>query len=406
VWTAISVGDDETAADAATGLVWLAGQFHRSLPEAQRWAELASVSATRIGDPTQLALIDNALGSAQLHAARYDEALASFERALARIRDEPGAISQAAVLHHNIAKAWFDRGDLARARAALEPAIVSLAATLGESHPRVVAMRGTLAQILGAGGDHAGAVALFQAEVEALRLAMGEDAIALAHARTNLGVSLGRLGRLEEAIEVTQQALAAFERAGDEGGATTCLGNIAGDLLELGIHDAAAARFELALTRLERMYPDGHADLVYPLVGLGRVRLAQQRFDDALAAFTRAEAQVADAPGELGHVRGLALEGRAQALTALGRDDEAVGVAEELVRITRASGDSGPDELPLSLLQLAQVLVRLGRFDDARSAADEAATLAGQRGLGELEQAAQRERLQAEAGSAGGHSGR
>lgn len=393
LWTAIGIGHDETAVDAATDLAWLAGQYDRSLPDAVRWAELARASLRRgaHADPFALVRIDNALGSAQLHAAHYDEAIATFEGALARVADDPGAVSVRASTRHNLAKSWFDRGDLARARSTLEPAIAELAATLGEEHPRVMAMRGTLAQVLGAAGEHARAVELFKAEVEGLRRTMGEDALAVAHARTNLGVSLGRAGRVDEAIAVTELALAAFERAGDDGGAATCLGNIADDLLAQGIHDAAATRFQRAVELLERMYPDGHPDLLYPLVGLGRVRMAQHRFADALASYERADALVAKLPGSSGHARGLALSGRAEALVALHRDRDALAVLAEQVEVVRTAGDAMPDELPLALLQRADQLHRVGRFAEARRDAEEARALAQTHGIDELRVAAEAE---------------
>ncbi|MBX7084472.1 MAG: protein kinase [Nannocystaceae bacterium] len=392
LWTAIAEHDDVTAAEAATELTWFAGQYQRSLPDAARWAALARASAARSADARTQVMLDNALGVAQLQAGQHDDAVASFERALAGIGEAPDQISLTANVRHNLAKSWFDRGDLARARALLEPSIAALAGAIGDQHPRVLEMRGTLGQVLGAGGDHARAAALFRAEVEGLRQVMGDDALAVAHARTNLGVVLGRLGHDDEAIAVTEQALASFERAGDLGGASTCLGNIADDLLQQGIHDAAAQRFERALALLERLYPEGHADLVYPLVGLGRVRMAQQRWADALANFERADAVIVDSHATSGHVRGLALEGRAQALEQMGRITEALAVVELLIAITRDARDVGPDELPISLLQQAQLLLAAGRKTEAVTVAEEAMALTTAPELAELHAAAEQTR--------------
>ncbi|HWB74755.1 MAG TPA: tetratricopeptide repeat protein [Nannocystaceae bacterium] len=383
LWQAIAIGHDEAAAAAATDLAWVAGQYDRSLPDATRWAELARASLQRAGraDPIDAMQIDSALGLAQLQTAHHDEAMASFERALARVADDPDAVSPRADAQHNLAKAWLERGELAKARAVLEPAIADLASVLGDDHPRVATMRGTLAQVFGAAGEHARAVELFTAEVEGLRAAMGDDALAVANARTNLGVSLGRMGRMDEAIAVTELALAAFERGGDDGGAATCLGNIADDLLQQGIHDAAASRFQRALALLERMYPEGHPDLLYPLVGIGRVRMAQHRFAEALASYERADGMITRVAGSSAHARGLALDGRARALVALGRNDDAGVVFDEQIAVLRAATDALPDELPHALLQRCELLRNAKRVADALRDCDEALALTNAPGL-------------------------
>jgi tetratricopeptide (TPR) repeat protein len=378
LWTAIGVGHDEAAAEAASGLVWVAGQHARSLPEAQRWSALALATLRRVGseDPNDFVQVENALGAALQGAAHYDEALLTFERALARVADDPDRVTRAATMRHNIAKHWIDRGELGKARDVLEPAIAALAEVLGSDHPRVVAMRGTLGQVFGASGDHARAAELFRAEVEGMRIALGDDAPAVAHARNNLAVELGRLGRADEAIAVTELALAAFERAGDESGAATCHVNLGDDLLARGDDDEAKVHFEEALRRFERVYPDGHPDLLYPLVGLGRVGMAQKRYDDALASYQRADRIMLASEDPSGSARGLALEGIGAALRALGRRPEALASIAQQIEVLRAAGDVAPDELPFALSQHARLLCELGRFDEALRDADEARRLA------------------------------
>ena len=394
LWQAIAIGHDEIAVDAATDLAWVAGQYDRSLPDAVRWAELATASWQRAGhaDPIAALEIDNALGIAQLQTAHNDDAMASFERALARVANQPDAVVARADARHNVARAWFERGDLEHARAVLEPAIAELVGVLGEHHPRVATMRGTLAQVVGSAGEHDRAVELFEAEVASLRAAMGDDALAVANARTNLGVSLGRAGRTAEAIAVTELALTAFERAGDDGGAATCLGNLADDLLQLGINDAAAARFGRALALLEGIYPEGHPDLLYPLVGVGRVRMAQHRFAEALTSFERADAMIVRVIGSSAHARGLALDGRARALVALGRHKDAAAVFDEQVVVLRAASDALPDELPHALLQRCESLRGANRFDEALRDCDEALALTTAPGLELLHEIAVDER--------------
>jgi tetratricopeptide (TPR) repeat protein len=358
LWTAIGVGHDETAAESASSLVWLAGQHGRGFDEAMRWGELASASLQRAHweDSSAFVQLENAVGAAQINAAHYDEGLTTFERALARLADDPLARARASTLRHNIAIQWLDRGDAQRARAVLEPAMAELEPIVGRDHPRLVAMRGTLAQVLGTAGDHPRAIALFREEVEGLALAHGDDAIQVAYARSNLGLELGNVGQIEESIAVIERALATFERVGDDSGGATAMLNLAQLYLDSGAYDAAVPRFERALAMLERAHPDGtHPDLAHPHVGIGRVRLASGRFAEAIESFERAERLAREGHGTV-RVRGEALAGKGGALLALGRPNEALAIAAEQIAVMAAAGDAEPGDVPAAIAQHARVL--------------------------------------------------
>jgi eukaryotic-like serine/threonine-protein kinase len=374
LWLAIAAAHDEVAADAASNLVWVAGQHQHSLPEALRWSELAHASLRRGSRDgvRELVQLENAVGAAYEDAAHYEEAEQTFERALARIADDPAMLIRVATLRNNLAKHWVDRGELGRARAILEPTLAQLAVALGDEHPRVVAVRGTLAQVLGASGDHAAAIELFRGEVESLTRALGDDSLAVANARVNLGVALSDVGRDDEAFAVTELALAAFERLGEAGHASTCLSNLGSSLYKRKIYDAAEQRFARAVELLEGAYPDGHPSMVEPLVGIGRVRAAQGRFDEALASYERADRLLLAAHSSSAHTRGLVLEGKGTALTMLGRSSDALVVIAEEIEMMRGGGDIEPDELALALRHHAYVLQGMARFDEALPEIDEA----------------------------------
>jgi eukaryotic-like serine/threonine-protein kinase len=401
LWTAIGVGHDEAAVDAASTLVWVAGQHDRALAEAQRWGELAMASIRRSHSTNEheLVLLENALGASLINASKYDEGLATFERALARIADDPTLTAKAGTIRHNIALQWMDRGEFGRAREVLEPTIAELEPILGRDHPRLVSMRGTLAQVLGSVGDHERAVALFREEADGLALVFGEDAIQVAYARSNLGVELAAIGRSDEFIAITEEALATFERLHDWTGAATSLGNLGGEYLDKGAYDAAAARYERALEALGHAYPDGHhPDLAHPLVGLGRVRMAEGRFADALATFERADRIVRESQSPSTRIRGQALGGESDALVALRRLDDALAAAREQVEVIRAAGDVGPTDLPTALRRHAHVLCELGRFAEALEQADAAVALLAERPPDGVAAGLQLERARALAG--------
>jgi len=360
LWTAIGVGHDEAAAEAASSLVWVAGQHERALDEALRWGELASASLRRAHneDPHELVQLENAIGAAQINAAQYDAGLVTLERALDRIAGNPTGNSGGGTIRHNIAILWLERGDHERARAVLEPTIAELEPLLGRDHPRLVSMRGTLAQVLGTAGDHRRALALFREEVEGLALAHGDDAIQVAYARSNLGLELANVGERAESIVVIERALATFERLGDDSGAATALINLAQEYLDSGAYDAAAPRFERALALLERANPDGkHPDLAHPLVGIGRVRLAGGRFAEAIESFERAERIAREGHGTVVRIRGDALAGKGAALLALGRTAEALDAAREQLTVMAAATDASPEDLPAAIRRHTEVLL-------------------------------------------------
>ena len=367
VWLAIEIGHDEAAGDAAIALVWSSGRQAITIEDALHWGELARVELTRRGgDPrAELVRLEHGLGAAQDTAARYDDALQSYARALAIAEADASMLVVAATIHASIAKLYGDRGEVVRARAELEPAITTLEPILGHDHPQLSSMRGQLAMFLDAAGEHDRAVEVFTEVVEGLRLAMGDDAPRVATARINLAVALNHAGRKEESLAMNELALANLAASGDSLSAATALGNLGLEYLRRGIHDAAQERFERSLAMLGRLYPPDHPELVVALIGLGRVRLAQSDHQRAIDLFDRAEAIVGAAQGPWARLRAIALEGRGHAELAAGRTDAAEATLIEQLEIVRRAPDVAPGDLPGALRDLAALRRTQGRHADA-----------------------------------------
>jgi tetratricopeptide (TPR) repeat protein/tRNA A-37 threonylcarbamoyl transferase component Bud32 len=384
LWTAMGVGHDEVVVEAASSLVYLESQHEQSLVAALRWGELASATLRRkhSEDPHEYVRLENAIGTAQVNAAKYDEGLATFERALARIADDSASVARAGTIRHNIAIQWLERGELQPAREVLESLIADLEPVLGKDHPRLSAMRGTLAQVLGSTGENERAAELFRAEVDGWRLAIGEDSLQVAYARNNLGVVLSQLGKSQESIEVTELALKSFEREGDASGAATALVNLAEEYKMHGAHDAARSRFAQALELLEKLYPDGkHPDLVSAILGLASVQMNQGRFAEALVGFERGDKIIRESEEPNSRTRGRALAHGGEALVELHRLPEALGKFATQIEVYREAGDVLSGDLPQALKQHAHVLCELDRCAEALGELEEAAALARAAGL-------------------------
>ncbi|MBL8945640.1 MAG: serine/threonine protein kinase [Myxococcales bacterium] len=374
VWLALELGHDEAASEAAIALLWNAGRQAVTIDEALRWGELARAELARRPDAPRIDLVqlEHGIGAAQNTAARYDDALHAYARALAIVGDDPNLVVVEGTIHASIAKLHQDRGQVARARAELEPTIARLEPILGHDHPHLSRMRGLLAMIFDAAGEYERAVEMFTAVVEGLRLAMGDDAPRVAYARINLAVALDHAGRDDEALAMTERALASLEAGGDSLGTATAIGNLGLDYFERGIHDAAEQKFERALAMIGRLYPPDHPEQVVAIIGLGRVRITQGRYDAAIALFDRAEAIVRAAHGPDARLRALALEGRGKAEAAAGRLDAAEATLLEQVEILRRAPDAAPTDVADALRDLAKLRRQQGRPAEAAALEAEA----------------------------------
>ncbi len=224
--------------------------------------------------------------------------------------------------HCNLAMAYVDAGDLARAEASFRAAI----AMAPSYEPPYV----SLAVLLSDRGEYEAALALLH---EAVAL---QDASAPAH--YNLGIVLARLGREDEAVESYRRAL---ERDADFADPAYNLGNLA---LRRQDHAEAERWFREALSRR----PD-HVRSNFNLAGLllarGETQAAQAHARRAFeAALVQAREAVAmGRPGDAIESYGLAIHANPAAadvhvklatlLRDMGRREEAAAAAAEALRL-------------------------------------------------------------------------
>ena len=215
----------------------------------------------------------------------------------------------------------------------------------------------------------------------------------LAGSLNNLSIRLADLGRREEALAASQEAvtirqeLAAARPDAFRPDLASSLNNLSADLADLGRREEALAAIQEAVTirrELAAARPDAfRPDLAISLNNLA-VRLASLgRREEALAASQEAvtirRELAAARPDAFRPDLATTLTTLAVRLGQLGQDEGALAAAEEAADIYRELARARPDAfrpgLATSLTVLAAGLAGLGRREEALSAIEEAVTI-------------------------------
>lgn len=327
---ALRLKGDLVAADAAgtraLGLLpvgstaWCAAAGERSLL-LQRLGRRTDVErlGSQLLDATALQGADDALTMARLRAA-IAVTRSGDENLAARLAQ---AAESAVAPSGPVTRAW---GHALRALSALKAGrrgdYLEAANACRACHLQVGDTRSALEQSINLGSAYVELGAFERAE-EMLRSALEEaERLGLSHAaagaRHNLGLALGRLGRIQEAIDEERRALAVFQAEDRrlEGGTRASLALIA---MWGGAWDVARLEAQRGLEHLREVAPP----LVpVALTVLARAALADGDVDDALQKIQQARAAV-DEHGGVEFVEGLLRLTVVEALLAADRDADA-----------------------------------------------------------------------------------
>jgi class 3 adenylate cyclase/tetratricopeptide (TPR) repeat protein len=186
-----------------------------------------------------------------------------------------------------------------------------------------------------------------------------------AYALRGIGCVHAECGDTAQARALHTEQLEIARRLGASIWIADALANLGRDLLLAGELAAAAALLEEAVATAG----DCGEKIVIPLLSLGELALRRQRPDDALAAVERFRLV-----GRGHHVFGVEVARiEAAAWAALGRHGEAVAALREVIRAADAV-ETRPTRW-LAGLDLAEALSTLGRREEARHAAGEVCAL-------------------------------
>ncbi|HEX5984056.1 MAG TPA: adenylate/guanylate cyclase domain-containing protein [Solirubrobacterales bacterium] len=178
-------------------------------------------------------------------------------------------------------------------------------------------------------------------------------------------------GDLDAAAECFERALRLALEADDPETASWIRSNQAGLLAMQGDVEAALAVARRNCELTERIGEVFSRSLA--IANLAWAQIAAEEFEDALESIEEADRIYREAIKVGGEMEGWRAQLRAQALTGLGRTDEAIEAAEWAARISRERGLRW--SLPLSLLALGRALNAAGR-EGAAEALDEAERVA------------------------------
>jgi tetratricopeptide (TPR) repeat protein len=212
----------------------------------------------------------------------------------------------------------------------------------------------------------------------------------LATALSNLGAMLWGLGRREEAVTATEEALGILRRLAAarpdafEPHVATALNNLGLLLWGLGRWEEALAAAEEALDILRRLaaaHPDAfEPDLAQTLNNLGADLSGLGRQEEALTASEEAlgirRRLAAAHPDAFEPTLATALDHLGAMLSGLGRWEEALAATEEALGILRRLAATRPNafepHLATALINLGVRLSGLGRREEALAATEEA----------------------------------
>jgi eukaryotic-like serine/threonine-protein kinase len=385
--------DDETAALAQCGLVWVIGERLGKYAEAHEEARAAQAKIERLGrqeilqaqlDAQVAALyfeegnykeaearskkvlatrekllgpedftVGEALGDladVEVQLGAYDDATQLYRRAI-RITERTvgGAHPKAGNLHVNLGAALRSGGHLDAAVAEYRRADEIIERSLGREHPMLATVDINYGAVLLEQGHEGEAEAQFKRALAIWTKQLGADHPSTGTAWFRLGNVALREGRSEEARADYQKTLDIWtaKLGAEHPSLTAALDGLGDALLAEGKKAAAMSYYQRALALGERTLGPKHPELADSLIGIGLVDLAEGATQRAVAPLERALALREKDPDalDLAHARfalARALAGsdkaRATALATQARAayaQSAAGNARELAEIDR-----------------------------------------------------------------------
>ena len=360
---AAKADDWDTAAWAATGLVYVVGSSQARYREGLAWAKHAEVAATHAGDPQGLrdaalskhvALVLNASGasdearSLQSHVLAIQEAVLGSEH-----------LDVAATLG-NLANVYSDTGDYAEARALNQRVLAIRTAALGPDHPDLATTLNNLANVELYTGAFAESKRLHRRALEIDEKAFGSRHADVAVDLNNLGLDAFSLGDYAEAQQLFERALSiyAVTVAADHPSVGTALTNLAS--VHYAFNDNAKARdvYRRALVIYEKALGADHPQVAMLLNNLGAAEFALGDYAESKALNERALAIDERTYGVDAPEVGSALMDLCKVALVQSRFGDAAALAERAVRVLEHS-DLRPTLLASARFLLAQALNEL-----------------------------------------------
>ena len=378
-FTAARSGAWQTAADAATWLIFTVGYQRGRHEDGRMWARHAQMAAGFAGDVTgirelrrmnNLATVIDDMG---LHAearALSEQGIDLGTRTLGP--DHPFVAS----LMNNLATTSVSMGDYQRARDLHMQVLAIAERSLGANHPKYADSLNNLAVVHKSTGQYAEALPLYRQALEIRLRALGPDHPDVAQSYNNLANIHEIMGEYETALDLHERSLAIRGKTfkPDHPEIAFALNNIGLIYESMGRYEDARMTHARALVIREKALPPEHPDIAFSLMNLAMVNEATGDLVEARRLHERALKLRERALGAQHPDVADSLYGLARVCMAEQRFADAVSTIERAVAIYSAH-EGFQDLEPASRFLLARALVATGgdmqrAIGEARLASD------------------------------------
>jgi len=215
-WLAQAHGHDRVMAESATALVGLLAGDPQRIEDAQAWARHAHAVLDRMGPPAAdvaVVLADHE-GTLALQQDDPAAAIALLEPALARAQAVLGEDSRSTgALQQHLARALVLEGRHQQALDLLLPLLPRRERVLGGNHPEIGELLGTIGGLYYQLHQPEPAILHQRRALAVQEAALGPDHWRVGVIRHELGLALRLAGRLDEAAQEQEAAVASLQRA-------------------------------------------------------------------------------------------------------------------------------------------------------------------------------------------------
>ena len=314
-------------------------------------------------------------GNAQLKMGQIEPSVETLERAAFSALESGNADAQlsAAILLINVEGRRAARPEAGKRWARFAEAALGPAGGDARQRAQIASNLGSVYTEL---GDHREAESQMRTALEFADQADASDE-QRAGILDNLGTTLRRVGKFEEALAAHEDALALREGVlgPDHPVLARTLTNTAAAYIELAKFEEADSRYERALDIRVRALGENHLDVALTVQNMGVARYRRGRIDEALPYFERALAIRQDALPE-NHPRVLGtMSNLAQVRYEQGDIDGAGELFDDVVRRIESDADHDPTLKSTVLVNLANVRLAQKRPKDAIALYEESIAL-------------------------------
>ena len=334
------------------------------------------LDGSAIGDPLEVAAMQNTLGLSLIGLGEANLAIDVFGKALASRKERLGADHPDTLTAMNyLANGYLAAGRMDRALPLFEEALKLRAANLGADHPDTLISMNNLAQAYQAVGNMDRAVPLMEEALKLMTAKLGTDDPNTLTAMNNLAWGYQIVGKMDRALPLCEEVLKlrAANLGADHPDTLMSMNNLANSQQAVGKLDRALPLFEKALKLMTAKMGAGHPDTLTAMNNLAQCHLAVGNLDRAVPLMEETLKLItanlgADHPKTL-----TAMGNLANGYHAVGEVDRALPLYEEAFKLLTANlGADHPDTLS-AMSSLAMGYRAVGKMDRALPMFEESA---------------------------------